>query len=37
MLDDMYKNIGMNILDCFAKCLFGLGLWAYFSKIIVLK
>jgi bacteriorhodopsin len=37
MLGDTYKNIGMNILDCLAKCLFGLGLWAYFSKIIVLK
>jgi bacteriorhodopsin len=37
MLDDLSKNIAMNILDCVAKCLFGLGLWAYFSKIIVLK
>ena len=37
MLDEMTKNMAMNILDCLAKCLFGLGLWAYFSKIIVLK
>jgi bacteriorhodopsin len=37
MLDDLSKNMAMNILDCFSKCLFGLGLWAYFSKIIVLK
>lgn len=37
MLDDLAKNMAMNILDCLAKCLFGLGLWAYFSKIIVLK
>lgn len=31
-----YKNIMMNILDCIAKCLVGLGLWLYFSKIITL-
>jgi bacteriorhodopsin len=37
LMDDMYKNIGMNTLDCLSKCCFGLGLWAYFSKIIVLK
>jgi bacteriorhodopsin len=37
MFDDLTKNMAMNILDCLAKCLFGLGLWAYFSKIIVLK
>ena len=37
LMDDMYKNIGMNTMDCLAKCCFGLGLWAYFSKIIVLK
>jgi len=36
MLPESYKNIGMNILDCLAKCCFGLGLWAYYSKIIVL-
>ena len=37
LMDDTYKNIGMNTLDCLAKCCFGLGLWAYFSKIVVLK
>jgi len=37
LMDDMYKNIGMNTLDCLSKCCFGLGLWAYFSKIIVLR
>ena len=37
MFNEVNKNIIMNILDCFAKCWFGLGLWAYFSKIIVLK
>jgi len=36
MLNETYKNIGMNVLDCIAKCFVGLGLWAYFSKIIVL-
>lgn len=34
LLNDTYKNIAMNILDCLAKCCFGLGLWAYYSKII---
>lgn len=37
MFNELNKNIITNILDCFAKCWFGLGLWAYFSKIIVLK
>lgn len=36
VLNDVYKNIGMNILDCISKCCFGLALWAYFSKIIYL-
>lgn len=36
MLNEEYKNITMNILDCIAKCFVGLGLWAYFSKIVVL-
>jgi bacteriorhodopsin len=36
MMSETYKNIGMNILDCLAKCCFGLGLWAYYSKIVVL-
>ena len=36
MLKETYKNIGMNVLDCLAKCCFGLGLWAYYSKIITL-
>lgn len=35
MLNEEYKNIAMNILDCVAKCFIGLGLWAYFSKIVV--
>jgi bacteriorhodopsin len=36
MFNEEYKNIAMNILDCIAKCFVGLGLWAYFSKILVL-
>jgi len=36
LFNEEYKNISMNILDCIAKCFVGLGLWAYFSKIIVL-
>ena len=36
MMSETYKNIGMNVLDCLAKCCFGLGLWAYYSKIVVL-
>lgn len=36
MFPEVYKNIIMNALDCTAKCLIGLGLWAYYSKIMVL-
>ena len=36
MMTETYKNIGMNILDCLAKCCFGLGIWAYYSKFVVL-
>jgi bacteriorhodopsin len=36
MFNEEYKNITMNVLDCLAKCFVGLGLWAYYSKIIVL-
>ncbi len=35
MLDETYKNIGMNILDLIAKCFVGLGLWLYFTKLII--
>jgi len=37
MMNDILKNMGLNVLDCIAKCFVGLGLWAYFSKIVVLK
>lgn len=35
MLDEQWKNIAMNILDSIAKCLIGLGLWAYYTRIMV--
>jgi len=35
MFDEDYKNIFMNILDCISKCFIGLGLWAYYAKILV--
>ena len=37
LMDETSKNVGMNVLDCIAKCLVGLGLWAYFSRIFVLS
>jgi len=36
LFNEEYKNIAMNILDCTAKCFVGLGLWTYYTKIIVL-
>jgi bacteriorhodopsin len=33
-LDEETRNIAMNILDLFAKCLIGLGLWVYYVHII---
>jgi bacteriorhodopsin len=35
LLDEENKNIMYNILDVSAKCFVGLGLWAYFTKILV--
>ncbi len=35
LLDEKNKNIAYNILDLVAKCFVGLGLWAYFTKILV--
>jgi bacteriorhodopsin len=35
LLDDETKNTIYNILDLIAKCLVGIGLWLYFTKIIV--
>jgi bacteriorhodopsin len=34
MMKEEYKNIIMNILDCTSKCLIGLGLWLYYTKIV---
>ena len=34
LLEESYKNIAMNILDCIAKCLVGIALWIYYIKII---
>ena len=34
MFSDVYKNVGMNILDLIAKSFIGIGLWVYYSKII---
>jgi len=34
LLDDYTKNIGFNILDLIAKCLTGLMLWVYFTRIM---
>lgn len=36
MFSESYKNIAMNILDFIAKCFIGLGLWVYYTKIVVL-
>jgi len=36
LFDEETKNIVMNILDLFAKCLVGLGLWVYYVHIIEL-
>jgi len=37
MLDEPSKTVGMNILDLISKCFVGIGIWAYFSKIFVLR
>jgi bacteriorhodopsin len=34
LLEEEMKNICLNILDFIAKCFVGLGLWAYYTKII---
>jgi bacteriorhodopsin len=34
MFDEIWKNTITNILDLTAKCLVGLGLWMYYTKII---
>jgi bacteriorhodopsin len=34
-LEEETKNIGLNMLDVVSKCLIGIGIWVYFTKIIV--
>jgi bacteriorhodopsin len=34
MLEDEIKNICYNVLDLFAKCFVGLGLWGYYTHIL---
>jgi bacteriorhodopsin len=34
ILSEEWKNIAMNLLDLTAKCLVGLGLWIYYTKIV---
>jgi bacteriorhodopsin len=34
LLEEKNKNIAYNILDMFAKCMIGLGLWVYYTKIV---
>jgi bacteriorhodopsin len=34
LLEESYKNIALNILDCVAKCFVGLGLWLYYINIV---
>jgi len=34
MFDEQLKNISMNILDLIAKCFVGLGIWAYFTRVV---
>jgi len=33
--NEEWKNIAMNILDCLAKCLVGIGLFLFYAKVIV--
>lgn len=33
LMDDKAKNIIYNILDTIAKCIIGIGFWAYFTKL----
>jgi len=35
LLDEVSKNIALNFLDLVAKCFIGLGLWVYYTKVIV--
>lgn len=34
LLDEVNKNIAMNMLDCVAKCLVGIGLFLFYTRVI---
>ena len=34
LLEESYKNIAMNILDCISKCFIGIALWIYYTNIV---
>lgn len=34
VLDEVSKNIAMNMLDCIAKCLVGIGLFLFYTRVI---
>lgn len=34
LFNEEYKNIAMNYLDLTAKCLIGIGIWVYYTKIV---
>jgi bacteriorhodopsin len=34
LLEESYKNIAMNILDCISKCFIGIVLWVYYTNIV---
>ena len=36
MFQEIYQNIALNALDLTAKCLIGIGLWVYYTQIIIL-
>jgi hypothetical protein len=35
LLDEETKNLYLNVLDVISKCLVGLGLWIYYTRIVV--
>lgn len=35
LLDEERKNVAYNVLDLISKCFVGLGLWMYFTKILI--
>ena len=34
LLEEKNKNVAYNILDMFSKCIIGLGLWVYYTRIV---